>query len=349
MLETSDSRDEILIRYILNETSKNENEEIEDQIFLNEELSERAQVVEMLLIERYVLGELSDEEKARFEKGFLLLPENREKVEEARMFQESLGLLRRERLAQESEAQRASRRSRLASWLRMPMLAPALAVLVLLLIGAAVLLFYMREKQRTLANANGSSSNNANQVAIIPNQNSSNNAAPPTNNNGENPVQAQAPSMNSSPTPPAPRIARKNPEVGIAYPSRMKERSGTAGQSMGPENVRPQVLNIPANSEQVSLSLELGATEVTDSNRQIPVEIQNDKIQRVYPLKMTETLSVSPTRIPGTQASSPKYMLTIVVPANLLKENEIYYFVIPDPSDPKKSSTTPFQITRAKP
>src|SRR5436305_5086091 len=98
-MEAFDDRDAILVRYLLNELSKDENEEIEDGMVLDPEFSERAQAVETNLIESYVLDEMSAEEKARFEKGFFIFPENRERVEDARAFHEALRARRRERLA----------------------------------------------------------------------------------------------------------------------------------------------------------------------------------------------------------------------------------------------------------
>src|SRR4051794_4437704 len=93
MLEETDQKDEIIIRYLLNETSRAEREDLEDDMVLDDELAERVQTIEMLLIDRYVQQQMSPAEINRFEQGFLLFPENRVRVEDARILHESIGLL----------------------------------------------------------------------------------------------------------------------------------------------------------------------------------------------------------------------------------------------------------------
>src|SRR5689334_11172565 len=102
MLEETDQKDEIIIRYLLNETSSAENEDLEDDMVLDEELAERVRTIEMLLIDRYVQQQMSPAERIRFEEGFLLFPEKRVKVDDARILHEGIGLLLDEEQPRES-------------------------------------------------------------------------------------------------------------------------------------------------------------------------------------------------------------------------------------------------------
>lgn len=98
----TDSKDDLLIKYLFNELPTSENEKLEDQMALDEELSERMQALEMIMIDRYVLGAMTPGETSRFEHGFLLFPENLPKVRDARIFHESLRQLRNEGRAEQS-------------------------------------------------------------------------------------------------------------------------------------------------------------------------------------------------------------------------------------------------------
>src|ERR1700755_1261622 len=99
MTKTPDDKDEFLERYLLNELSEAENEELENEMFLDKRLLERVQAAEMCLIDSYVSDEMSPAERLRFERGFLLFPENKLKVEDARALQESLRPIRKEQSA----------------------------------------------------------------------------------------------------------------------------------------------------------------------------------------------------------------------------------------------------------
>lgn len=96
------NKDDLLTKYIFNELPASENEQLEDQLALDDELAERMQTLEMILIDRYVLDEMTAVDRNRFEKGFLLFPENLQKVEDARSFHQSLGQLKKDRLASRS-------------------------------------------------------------------------------------------------------------------------------------------------------------------------------------------------------------------------------------------------------
>lgn len=90
MIETFEDKDEIFIKYLLDELPPHETKELEDEMLQDNELFDQLQVVEMALIDSYVRKEMAAREKIRFEQRFLILPENKYKVEEAQIFQESL-------------------------------------------------------------------------------------------------------------------------------------------------------------------------------------------------------------------------------------------------------------------
>lgn len=347
MLESTDSKDEILIKYILNETSKDENEDLEDEMVLDDQLSDRMQTVEMLLIERYVLQAMSPVEKTRFEQGFLLFPENRNKVEDARIFHESIGLLQKEgHLVHPPKAQKQSWGAWLNSWFGSPIMAPAFAALALLLIGVIIFILFIKDSKTAIANGNAHISNNETPLVASQNENGDNNGNSASSENIERSGEVLTPAPKSPSAPPAPETAEKNQGgTGSVVVRTFEEKDGTAGQDMGNQtkNVPTQFLTIPGNSNTVRLSPTLTKTVITNSRSKIPVEIQDDKFHAIF------TGKASPVRVPRAGQLPPQYVLPLDVPTKLLKDNEIYYFAIPSSVKPGRFSTTPFQITRTKP
>ena len=198
MIETFHERDEALVRYHFNELGDVERTELEDEMLLDEALSERAQIVEMNLIDGYVRGELTAEENVRFEKGFMASPDNRDKVNQARMFHNSLLRLHERGTAAPPEsvpgqAVAAPRRGwlhRLSELFRMPL--PALAFMAsILLLTFGALLYVSYVNRRIPANSNA--------VARYP--------TPPA----PEPTPTVAPTANSSPTPDATPPRRELP------------------------------------------------------------------------------------------------------------------------------------------
>lgn len=146
MIETLSAVDKLLVRYLFHELNHDEATELEDEMLLDDELSERVDVVEMNLIDSYVRDELPAADRTRFEEKFLVDPENRDKVERARMFQESLRLV-----SDQNEVVRQPLKNR--GWLnifRRPLPAFALVTIAVLLL-AALIVFQLR---RRVPNAN---------------------------------------------------------------------------------------------------------------------------------------------------------------------------------------------------
>lgn len=89
-MDAFNDKDKVLVSYLFNELSETETREFEDEMLLDDELFERLPVVEMILIDNYVRGEMNAAERSRFEEKFLARPEKREQVNHARMFHQSL-------------------------------------------------------------------------------------------------------------------------------------------------------------------------------------------------------------------------------------------------------------------
>src|SRR5215831_2440207 len=81
----SDRMDELLlVKYLLGDLSQEEQVQVEDRAFADPDYLVVLQSVEVDLIDAYVNGELSPEERRGFERQFLASPERRRKVAFAR-------------------------------------------------------------------------------------------------------------------------------------------------------------------------------------------------------------------------------------------------------------------------
>ncbi len=78
------NKDEVAIRYLLGDLSDEERDRMEMDYFQDDALHEELLAVEEELIGSYVRGELTPEQRVRFEKRYLAAAEGRERVEFAR-------------------------------------------------------------------------------------------------------------------------------------------------------------------------------------------------------------------------------------------------------------------------
>jgi len=126
--------DELLVRYLLGQSSETEQTQIERDYFDDDEFYERLGAVEDELIDAYARGGLRAEEREQFEKHFLRDAERRERVEFAREWRTFVsGLSAAERPVEERARQ--AKRLEFPPFGRRAALIP-LAAAVLLLIGA---------------------------------------------------------------------------------------------------------------------------------------------------------------------------------------------------------------------
>jgi hypothetical protein len=83
MKETVNDNHKIKL-YLLGAATEEERRQVEELLFLEDDYEEQIKVVEDDLIENYLSGNLSDDEKNRFERHFLTTPQHRENVNRAR-------------------------------------------------------------------------------------------------------------------------------------------------------------------------------------------------------------------------------------------------------------------------
>ena len=70
----------LMIRYLLGELSPEERAALEERYFGDDELFDELVCLENEIVDTYVQGELSENERKRFESHFLVTPERQEKV-----------------------------------------------------------------------------------------------------------------------------------------------------------------------------------------------------------------------------------------------------------------------------
>jgi|SRR5215213_1915310 len=83
-MERNPDNDQLVIRYLLGEASRQEHTQIEEQFFADDKFFEHLLAVEEELIDCYVRGKLPPHDREQFEKHFLASPERRRRVELAK-------------------------------------------------------------------------------------------------------------------------------------------------------------------------------------------------------------------------------------------------------------------------
>jgi len=81
-------------RYLLGELPDSERELVEEQFFADDQFFAEVEAAEMALIDRYVRNEMSAEERDALEQNYLVTPERKVKVADARSFHNELKHLR---------------------------------------------------------------------------------------------------------------------------------------------------------------------------------------------------------------------------------------------------------------
>lgn len=93
-MTTSGESEQLLIKYLLNEVSEEERERVEERLFTDRDFVEQVKTAEMRLVDRYVLGQMSADEEVRFVSGYLPSPEHARRVREAQQFHAQLKIFR---------------------------------------------------------------------------------------------------------------------------------------------------------------------------------------------------------------------------------------------------------------
>ena len=300
MIETFSDADKLLVRYLLHELDREEARELEDEMLLDDELAERVEVVEMNLIDSYVRDELPAGDRTRFEEGFLPDPENRDKVERARMFQESLRLV-----SDQAEVVREPVKNR--GWLhifRRPLPAFALVTIAMLLL-AALIVFQMR---RRVPNTNSLTTN-----SVIP-------AASPM---VATPAPTSVPSNDAGP-----ELARNDPqrETQYEYVHRQDWNGAERGSPVVQITIRPHV-------KFLDLVYELGEDKAAE-RESYGITIKNQYGERVWPQKKDKEVVKT---VFGKRAN--RKLIVIKVPVRVLSDDGPFSLEIDDQYLPAKQFT----------
>lgn len=334
-MEVSDERDEILIRYLLCELSKEENEELEDEMVLDPEFSERAQAVEASLIESYVLDEMSAAEKTRFAKGYLIIPENQDKVEDARAFHEALRMRRLERQVAPPPMPEQARPGWLASLLLIPSPALAFAALALIAVVVVGLLLISRSGSNQVASGNHNGQENARpQIVSQTNVNRGDNSS---QNKPEESANARTNNTTNESPHSSQQVANLNaPPPGRVVVSIVEKRGRVGASTMGPgDDVKVQLVRIPAGAKSFTLSVSLEPDEYFQESLDCSVDISSSKFARLYPAANYLKVKARPV--------AAKFQVAINVPTAYVKEGELYYFRVEE-----IDSHTPFRVRFTK-
>ncbi|MFL6334556.1 MAG: hypothetical protein ACJ754_14680 [Pyrinomonadaceae bacterium] len=335
-MEVFDETDETLVGYLLNELSKAENEEIEDEMVLDPEFSERVQAVETSLIESYLLSEMSAAEQTRFVKGYLIFPENLDKVEDARAFHEALRMRRRERQVEPppTPMTEPARPGWFASILRMP--APAMAFGALVLIAAVVAGIYLFGRLRSNEVVSGNRNGQENVRPQV--------VSPPEVNRNDNSRQGKPDENTNAPTnnatnqslPSNQEVAQVNTVPPARVVVSIVENNGRVGTTRGAGGeVKVQTLKIPAGAKEFTMRVGLEPNEYFKDTLDCSVDISNARFAHLHPGAGFQKVKARPV--------AGKFQVSLNVPTALLKEGEIYYFRV-DEID----SLTPFKVAFTK-
>ncbi|HEX4948525.1 MAG TPA: hypothetical protein VFZ34_17760 [Blastocatellia bacterium] len=147
--------DKLLARYLLGTLSEEERAQVEEQLFANTDCYDRLLALKEELTDQCVLGDLTRREQQTFARRFLTTPEGREDALFARALD---AVVREEKAAQQPIAQPTattlSWREKLVQYFQFPVWQMAMtAAAVLLAIGAGVLWMQTRQLQQQLAKA----------------------------------------------------------------------------------------------------------------------------------------------------------------------------------------------------
>ena len=324
MIETFTEKDQVLARYLLNELDDDVSAELEDEMLLDEELYERAQVVEMILIDCYVRNEMLPEESLRFEATYLMTPENKDKVNRARMFHKSLRFLH----GQEKPLPQApSWRSQVRAIFQRPLRAAALIVSVVLSIVALVVVF---ERLRSADNANTiltkSTPSNPDAMTPVPDTTPDDLSASGT----PTPTAPVVPSTNKGPNSSGNEVARNNPPQ-LTRQVYINRQSGSGGERSGGGPV-----HITLSKQVTNLKLIYVLLDDVPEREAYGVTIKNRYDEPIWPQNNKNREEVKPVYQDGAKR---RRLIIINVPTSIFKDSGPYLFEFDDPYIPAKNFT----------
>jgi hypothetical protein len=291
-MEPSSFNDNVLEAYLFDELPEDQIAPLEDELLRDEELYDRLETLEMNLIDRYLEDEMTAEEKRRFEDGFLSHADNQRKLEEARVFRESVASLREKRPPPNVVSFPIAFRKFFQSVRVQQVTAAAVALIVIALI---VVLAIIRSRERAMPDSNFSRLGSRSSPSVTP----------------EIRIPDQ---LSPSPTKPASK-------------NRVRERwlylkddpTGVMGSG---EDV---TVTIFPNTEVVRLRFELLDDTLTKDSFRVTVKDQMG--YPIFPSPGTIAVTPSPIRYHG----ATRRAISIDVPVSSLKIGQRYRFEILEP------------------
>jgi hypothetical protein len=327
VIETFTDEDRMVARYLLGELGESESAELEDEMLLDDELYQRLHVVEMNLIDGYVRHEMLPEESRRFEENFLDAQENRDKVDRARVFHESLRLLHGEEKAAPSHVHARGWYPHVAQLFQRPLAAAAFVVSAVLFIAALVVVV---ERLRPPANGNAVAVNSA---PIHPANTNPVNGATPDDSAA---ARAPTPQTQSAPAP----SANERPErVEIAGNNAAREtqqeyinRQGGGGVERGVGGI----VRITLRKKTTHLKLVYELLGDVPARETYGVTIKNRYDEPIWPRNDENKEEVRPVFKGGPKG---KRLIIVNVPTGIFKDSGPYLFEFDDPYIPAKNFT----------
>ena len=309
MIETFTDQDKILAYYYLDELGEAEIIELQDEMLLNDELTERAQVVEMNLIDGYVRGEMTPEESRRFKEGFLAIPENKDKVSHAQMFHKSLRLLHENQQGALAAFQNHGWRQWVSGLFQRPLPALAFTAAAILLIAA---LFFVVIRQRPHETGNTFVKNSA--PAVPDNINRGSNTA------SDHSVIVAAPTPEKKPSV-VPSVNNSRNGSGMIarnYSDRYRQEAQLNPSGRGAaERSGGKVVNITLRKKVTKLQLIYELIEGVPKKEVYSVTIKDEDGELIWPPK-----ELRPVKI----GHNPNEFIILEVPTSIFKRSGPYKF-----------------------
>ncbi len=290
---------QIIQRYLLGELTEGEQEELEQRYFNDRRLFEQMVQTENELVDRYARGLLSTEVRNRFERYYLAHPQRRERAKFAESLAAKLDQIDGVAVAPPTHSE--SLWGRLLDSMRGPRLAWAFSIVLLLMAAGAVwFLIETRRLREELAKSESQRATQAQREHELQEQAAKERLRSEQLSAELDRMRAQQQTFQPSPTPPV------NPAP--AFVSLVLTAGGIRGTDTGP----PAVLVIPAGTQQVRLQLNL--KESGYSNYRASLQQAGGKEIYVRPHlapKTTKSGASFTLIIPAQKLATGDYVLTL--------------------------------------
>jgi hypothetical protein len=329
MIETFTPEDQVLTRYLFHELNENEIVELEDEMLLDDKLYRRAQVVEMNLIDGYVRHEMTPEETLRFKEKFLAVPENRDKVNQAQVFHESLRLLHEKEQVAQPVIHEPDWHQQVTGLFQRPLPALTFVFLALLLVAALVALI-----------ERGQRAGNPSNVATSPAHANSDNANPVANTASNSSVAGGVPTPQMK-APIAPSANKKPNSSGVEFaenaPPQHTQREYINRQDRsGVERRGGGVVRINLGKKVTNLTLIYELLGDVTERETYGVSIKNKYDEPIWPQNDKNKEEIRPVIKEGKER---RRFIIINVQTSIFKDGGPYLFDFDDPHIPAKNFT----------